>query len=310
MSAALVSVIIPTHNRNEQLLRAVNSVLAQTYSSCEILVVDDYGEAEKILPEFGERVHYIRIPQTPFPAESRNAGMKNAHGKYIAFLDDDDIWFPEKLIRQVEVLEKNPDIGLVCSNGYVEQEDGRKTLYLTWNVKNKADMLNQEIIRDFVVTSSCVIRASLLEITGYYYVGADLPISEDYDFSARFASISRIWFDPQPLFLYSVTSESIQCRKTKSYVRYHRSVLTVLRRLNLFLQKTRRTPITSKILLCGRIQSVKCDIILNRIAYESASCTRGDYIRLVLQYFYLFPFAVPKMIQHLATKIEYRYKTK
>jgi glycosyltransferase involved in cell wall biosynthesis len=309
MSGPLVSVVIPTHNRNSLLVRAVKSVLAQIYSPCEVIVVDDCGNAELILQDFGDRVHYIRIPQTPYPAESRNAGMKNAHGKYIAFLDDDDIWFPEKLSRQVEVLEENPDIGLVCSNGYVEQNYGRKMLYLNRNVKNKKNMLNQEIMRDFVVTSSCVIRASLLEVTGNYYVGADLQICEDYDFSARFAAISRIWFDPQPSFQYTINPESVQCRESKSYVKYHRSVLTVLRRLKLFLQKTRRITVTSRILLCCRIQSAKCDVILNRIAYESASCTRGDYLRLFILYFYLFPFAVPKILKYLATRIEYRERS-
>jgi len=310
MSAPLVSVIIPTHNRNSLLANAVNSVLAQTYVPCEIHVVDDCGTAETAVREFGDRVHYIRIPPTPYPAEARNAGIKIARGKYIAFLDDDDTWFPEKLSRQVAVLEKNPDIGLACSNGYVEQEDNKKILYIPWKIKNKQDMLNREIMGDFVVTSSCIIRASLLEVTGNYYVGEDLRISEDYDFSARFAAISRIWFDPRPLFQYSVTQGSVQSRESKSYVRYHRSVLAVLRRLKLFIQKTRRIPVTSRILLCCRIQYVKCDIILNRMAYESASCTRGDYIRVIFQYSYLFPFAVPKMIKYLVIKIEYRFKSK
>ena len=194
MSSPLVSVIVPTHNRNRLLVHAVKSILAQTYSPYEIIIVDDCGAAEWVVKDFGDTVHYIRIPQTPSPAESRNAGMKNARGKYIAFLDDDDIWFPSKLYRQVEVLEKNPEIGLGCSNGYVELEDSKKTMYVPRKIKNKQDMLNQEIMGDFVVTSSCIIRAALLEKTGMYHVGADLPLCEDYDLSARFAAVSGIYF--------------------------------------------------------------------------------------------------------------------
>ena len=303
MPEPLVSVIIPTHNRKELLLNAVKSVLAQTYPTYEIIIVDDYGNADIALKEYVDVVRIIRIPHTPYPAEARNIGLEHAFGKYIAFLDDDDTWLPEKLSYQIEVLEKNPDIGLVCSNAYLYPSDDNNALLITWNVKNEHDMLNQEILRDFVIQSTSVIRSSLLEYTGNFYAGADLLIGEDYDLSARFAAISRIYYDPRPFIRYYINPKSIQDRQSQSYVRYFRGVLTVMYRLKKFLREHQRLSFTSRIYLFYRIHDTKCDIILNRILYEHNSCNMNDIIRLIFQYFYLFPFGVPKVIKYILKSI-------
>jgi glycosyltransferase involved in cell wall biosynthesis len=140
MVVPLVSVIIPTHNRNHLLKRAILSVYDQTFKDYEIIVVDDTWST---LPLYKNHpaVRFIHIPQTPYPGVSRNAGIKAARGKYIAFLDDDDYWYCNKLKRQISFLEQHPEIGLVCSNGNVE-----KDLYIKRKIINVPDMLPQEIM--------------------------------------------------------------------------------------------------------------------------------------------------------------------
>lgn len=107
-----VSVIIPTHNRSELLKRAIKSVLNQTYQDFEIIVVDDGDvSAEDVVKSFSEsRIKYIKhkIPHKGGSA-ARNTGIKNSKGDYIAFLDDDDEWLPEKLEIQMSKLENTSD---------------------------------------------------------------------------------------------------------------------------------------------------------------------------------------------------------
>lgn len=103
-----VSVVIPTANRKELLKKALDSVLAQTFSDFEIVVVDDgEGEAKEVVDSFNDpRISYIRNEVKKGGAGSRNAGIQKARGEFVAFLDDDDMWIPEKLSLQMESLRK------------------------------------------------------------------------------------------------------------------------------------------------------------------------------------------------------------
>ena len=115
--APIVSVIIPAYNAERFIPQAIQSVLEQTYQSYEIIVVDD-GSTDKtkdILKEFEDKVCCI-YQENQGPSAARNAGIKISQGRYICFLDADDIWTPDKLEVQVEFLECHPDISLVFSD--------------------------------------------------------------------------------------------------------------------------------------------------------------------------------------------------
>src|SRR5258705_10332336 len=103
-----VSVIIPTYNRAECLRSAITNVLNQTFQDFEIVVVDDSSQdhtREVVNSLDDKRIKYIRHERNKGVAAARNTGVSNAKGDYIAFLDDDDEWFPEKLKKQCAVLE-------------------------------------------------------------------------------------------------------------------------------------------------------------------------------------------------------------
>jgi glycosyltransferase involved in cell wall biosynthesis len=252
----LVSVIIPTHNRNHLLKRAIQSVLNQTFKDYEIIVVDDTWATNEISDDYPD-VHFLHIPETPYPAVARNFGIKVQSGKYIAFLDDDDIWYPDKLKQQIEILEIEMDIGLVCSNGNVG-----KDLYIKRNITHKSDMLPQEIMGDFVVTSSCVIRRDLLEKTGLYN---PLPLCEDYDFSIRFAAVTQIYYDPTPLFEYAISKDSIQKRSRDSFVDYHKNVIVVMKNLKGFLKENNKYNLYTLFLIHYRILTEQIIVVWNII---------------------------------------------
>jgi len=128
----LVTVVIPTYKRPDQLKRAIDSCLGQTYSNIEIIVVDDnspeteYRKAtEKVIHLYNnnEKIKYIRHDKNRNGSAARNTGLANANGKYITFVDDDDILYQEKLLKQVAVLDNsNVQIGAVtCGYEYIKK---------------------------------------------------------------------------------------------------------------------------------------------------------------------------------------------
>src|SRR6267378_1967346 len=112
-----VSVIIPTYNRASLIGAAIQSVLDQTFKSVEIVVVDDGStdETQRALEPYAGKIVSL-VTENNGPAHARNVGMRAASGKYIAFLDSDDLYLPYKLELEVDFLERNPAIGMVSTN--------------------------------------------------------------------------------------------------------------------------------------------------------------------------------------------------
>ena len=122
----LVSVIVPTYYRNQYLRECLQSVLEQDYRPIEIIVVDDSGEAhaKEVVDEF-EDVRYVALDQNRGAQAARNRGFRHASGAHVQFLDDDDRLTCDKIQKQVDLLQKSPEIGVVScgvkyESGWVE----------------------------------------------------------------------------------------------------------------------------------------------------------------------------------------------
>lgn len=128
LPAPLVSIVIPTYNRAALLPEAIESALGQQYPSLEILVVDDGStdQTERLLASYGDRIVAIRLAKGGLAA-ARNAGLRAAHGKYVAWLDSDDIFLPEKTALQVAFLEKHAAAVLVSSDFAAFDDRGPRT---------------------------------------------------------------------------------------------------------------------------------------------------------------------------------------
>ena len=127
-----VSVIIPTYNRSFYLRQAVESVLNQTFSDFEVIVVDDGStdDTEAVMQEFSDsRIHYFHQSNRG-RSVARNNGFNHAQGEYIAFLDDDDLFLPEKLRTQIALLEQRPALGFVAS-GFQYVDNDRSVIETT-----------------------------------------------------------------------------------------------------------------------------------------------------------------------------------
>jgi glycosyltransferase involved in cell wall biosynthesis len=183
-----VSVIIPTHNRSELLRVAIQSVLNQTFEDFEIVVVDDASkdDTEDVAKGIGDnRIVYIRHETNRGEGGTRNTGVKNSKGEYIAWLDDDDEWLPEKLQRQVAILDYSPkEVGGVYTGWIII--DGNTGRILSSLLPSKRGNIFLELLYEFhILVSSLMLRKSCFEKVGWF--DESIPFGLDHDMWVRIA---------------------------------------------------------------------------------------------------------------------------
>lgn len=233
-SQPLVSAIIPTYNAKEFLSQAVRSALDQTYPNIEVIVVDDGStdQTRELVKSYSPKLHYVYREHSGLPSVVRNAGLRVAQGEYVAFLDSDDQWLPGKLERQVEILERHPAIGLVSANA-LSLVPGRNTgdrLYLRDEQPRSGWVLEMLLKDNFVVTSTVMIRHSLLNRVGVFSEDPLLRVGEDYDLWLRIATVAEVCYLPEALAIYRDCPEaSIRSQQSRSF--YWQGMLLILGRL-------------------------------------------------------------------------------
>ena len=195
-----VSVIIPTYNRAALVAEAVASVLAQTCRDFEILVVDDGstdGTAEA-LAAFAGQMTVLRQPARRGVAAARNLGIAAARGRWLAFLDSDDLWLPEKLARQLAFLSAHPKL-LLCQTEEIWVRRGvRVNKPLTHRMAG-GNIFLQSLRRCLVSPSAVLLHRRLFEDHGGF--DEDLPAAEDYDLWLRLSWRYPVGLVPEPLII-------------------------------------------------------------------------------------------------------------
>lgn len=184
------SVVIPTFNRREWLAHALASVISQTVRAHEIIIVDDGSTdgTSEILDEFVRQHPDMRIlvvrQDNRGPSSARNAGMKLASGDFIAFLDDDDIWLPKKMERQLAALEAEPTIALLGSATDTLKLFGGSRLFRIreWNL----------LYRNYFLTPSVIARKDAILKSGGF--PEDMRHCEDYALWMKIASKHKCAF--------------------------------------------------------------------------------------------------------------------
>jgi glycosyltransferase involved in cell wall biosynthesis len=179
----LISVIIPTRNRAALVGEAVESVLAQTFSDRELLVVDDGSSdnTEEVLDRFRGRLRYVRTPPRGVSA-ARNLGVRLCGGEWIGFLDSDDLWLPRKLERQMGVLGEKPQHPL-CYTDEIWIRDGVRVNPRNRHRKYSGWIFERCLPLCIISPSSALIGRETLERVGGF--DEDLPVCEDYDLWLR-----------------------------------------------------------------------------------------------------------------------------
>lgn len=242
----LVSVIIPCFNRENYLVETIESVLNQTWPNIELIVVDDgcTDGSRAILEAYGHRLtileHHGRVNKGQSAAI--NVGLSFCRGDYIAILDSDDLFAPDKIEKQMNYLLSNPDVGLVYANGYAIDEHGNK-LYDFYDDSHVERSDPSRVLMDcyFLLPNNALVRrAAFMEAGGF---DENLRAAQDHDMAIRIAEVTRIGYLPDYLFCYRRHKDSISHKNAKrrwkngykillkAYKRYAYPKSTVLSRL-------------------------------------------------------------------------------
>ncbi len=184
-----VSAIIPTFNRRELVVRALDSVLAQTYPVEESIVVDagsTDGTEAVLRARYGDRIHYVRQANAGVSA-ARNHGLSIARGRHLALLDSDDEWLPDKTERQLAWLAQRPDYGMVLCDVEQVDLDGRhlQTLRRRRTLPEDGRILRWVLLNPELIPASLLMRREVYAQIGGF--DESLRTAEDLDFHLRVA---------------------------------------------------------------------------------------------------------------------------
>lgn len=223
MVQPLVSVIIPTYNAEKWIRDTVNSALGQTYAPLEVIVVDDASTdgTLKTLEGSDPRVRLFRNEKNLGVGGSRNRAMKEARGEYIAFLDHDDLWHPEKLKLQLPLFEKNPAPGLVFSDCFYLNPGGKQYRAFEFSLPARGSAFQSLIEENFIPCLTAVIPKKVLNAVGSFR--EDLKISEDYELFLRIARQYPIEYVAEALATYRVHDRNFSHRRDI----YHQELISI-----------------------------------------------------------------------------------
>lgn len=216
-----VSVIIPTYNRADLLPEAIDSVLAQTWKEMEIIVVDDGStdRTEETVRRYDDRVRYF-YKEHGGPSSARNMGIKKAKGTYVAFLDSDDVWEPEKLRIQMDFMSEHPEIKFVCTDSsLIGSRECRQRKLRKESMGNLFPILYSN---SFINTSTALMVKECFQEIGYFDEG--YRSVEDYDVWLRVAKRFPIAYLNQPLVRYRKHEDNVSHDK----ITLRRNALRVL----------------------------------------------------------------------------------
>ena len=206
-----VSIIIPTYNRRQSIGRSVRSVLNQTYQDFELIIVDDGStdNTKELVADFNdERIRYVRHEGNKGEAAARNTGIKAARCDYIAYQDSDDEWLPEKLARQMELLEDaSPEVGVIYT-GFWKTENHRRTyIPFSW-VSRKNGNIHRELLKgNFIGGPVTLIKKECFEKAGMF--NEEIFHLEDWELWLRISKYYHFKYIDEPLVIAHYHSDNV-----------------------------------------------------------------------------------------------------
>ena len=230
MDSPIVSVIIPAYNSSKYIAETIKSVLSQTFKNFELIIVDDGStdDQQEIIQKYCESEIRIRsiYQENQGVSFARNAGFNHSKGKFIAFLDADDIWLEDNLQLKLDKFEQD-DFALVHSDSYLIDENSK---LLNGMMTGNEGMLLHEILKwkeaQVPGPSSILVKREVIGTVGLF--DTNLSTSADHDFFCRLAALYKIGRVAKPTWKYRVHSQNMH----KNIALMERDILTVYRKIS------------------------------------------------------------------------------
>ena len=222
-SLATVSAIIPTYNEAELVVAAVKSALQQSWPSMEVIVIDDGStdDTRALLEPLSNRIRYVFQSNAGRPA-ARNRGLALATGEFVAFLDADDVWYPEKIARQLAGLKRHPEAGWAYCRAHLTDQKGTILKSSFWPDSFGTGQIGVSNIEDALMagnleihTSTIVVRRDLLRSVGNF--DESLATAQDTNMWIRIAHLSPILFMEETLATWRLDTSVVFMDRMQSY---------------------------------------------------------------------------------------------
>lgn len=217
LSCKKVSVIMPVHNDQDYIKCAINSVLRQTHSNLELIIVDDFSNDKtlEVIESFSDpRLKVYTFKQNLGAAAARNEALKNAKGDYVAFLDGDDYWLPNKLETQLNFMSEN-SCSFCCSQYYIISKDDRKLFLM-----DSPSVIDQKKLRRCCYIG-CLTAIYERSVAGTIKVDPRLKKRNDYAIWLKVIEKTGLCFCvPEPLACYRINNNGISHKKA-SLLKWH-----------------------------------------------------------------------------------------
>ncbi|MCK5341755.1 MAG: glycosyltransferase, partial [Candidatus Heimdallarchaeota archaeon] len=197
----------------DYLKKAVQSVLDQTFNNFEIVIINNYSidNTLEIISAFNDaRIKVINFKNDGIIAKSRNQGIMQSVGKYVAFLDDDDLWCPDKLELQIKYMGEHPEFDLVYSNALIIDEHGNKNgLLMTPKQAKIGKVFLNMVYKNFVPILTVLMKKEIFESIGLLTEDTSMRGREDYEYWLRTSLNYKFGYINKSLALYRIHSKGV-----------------------------------------------------------------------------------------------------
>ncbi len=209
----MISIIVPTYNRARLVAETIDSILKQSFRDFELIIVDNCStdDTEKVIKGYSDgRIRYFKNDNAGVIAVNRNYGISQARGEYIAFCDDDDLWLPDKLEKQLPEFERDSRLGLVCANALLFNETGDLGHFHKTSLTGADFTLKSLVFGNLVICSSVLIKKDVFDDVGIFDTNPAIFTAEDGELWMRIAYKYRIKYVDLPLVKYRVHASNIK----------------------------------------------------------------------------------------------------
>ena len=229
---ARVSVIMNCYNGSKHLREAIDSVFSQTCDDWEIICWDDASTdaTGEIAQSYGGKLLYFRGEKASSLGQARNRALEKAAGEFIAFLDQDDIWLPEKLEKQILIMSGEPEVTLVYTNYWKLQPGGRKRTGLK-GTQPSGDVFERFLFHYPVALSTALVRRNAAQALDAFFDEA-LNLSEEFDLFMRMLYQSEAAYLEEPLAVYRIHAGMSSVKLMDRYPVENRHVIDKFKRMH------------------------------------------------------------------------------